>query len=117
MTTRHPNSARRALERLAGGPLTLGDFLGAIRTGEGWSQAELARRLSISRAHLCDIEKGRKTVPPARAAHFAEQLGYGREQFVRLALQGLLAEAGLDFSVELRARKPRTVPGSRALRT
>jgi transcriptional regulator with XRE-family HTH domain len=117
MTTRHPNSARRALERLAGGPLTLGDFLGAIRTGEAWSQAELARRLSISRAHLCDIEKGRKTVTPARAAHFATQLGYGREQFVRLALQGLLAEAGLDFSVELRARRKRPQGQPRPMRS
>ncbi|MEN9796453.1 MAG: hypothetical protein RL653_149 [Pseudomonadota bacterium] len=108
MTTRHPQSARRALERLSGGPLTLGDFLGAIREGEGWSQASLARKLSISRAHLCDIEKGRKSVTPARAAHFASQLGYGPEQFVRLALQGLLAEAGLEFSVELRARRPRS---------
>ena len=116
MTIKTLSSSRRTLERLAGGPLTLGDFLAAIREGEGWSQAELARRLSISRAHLCDIEKGRKTVTPARAAHFASELGYGSEQFVRLALQGLLTEAGLDFSVELRARRPRA-PARSPLRT
>ena len=110
MTTRTRAPARRSLERLVGGPLKLGDFLGAIREGEGWSQAELARRLSISRAHLCDIVKGRKSVTPARAARFATALGYGPAQFVRLALQDMVTEAGLDLSVSVRSPEPRQHP-------
>jgi len=44
---------------------------------------------------LCDIEKGRKVVGPERAARFANVLGRSQHQFVRLALQELLDEAGL----------------------
>lgn len=91
----------RFLEGLSGGPLTLGDLMLSIRLGEEMSQAELARQLGISRSHLCDIEKGRKAVGPRRAARFASALGYSEAQFVRLALQGLVEDAGLDFRVQL----------------
>jgi len=99
-TRRQKSPAVRFLEDLAG-PLTLGAALAAIREGEEWSQAEMARRLGISRSHLCDIEKRRKSVSPGRAAEFAEALGYGKRQFVRLALQELVNEAGLDLEVSV----------------
>lgn len=104
MTTRKKSRAVSLLEDLAGGPLTLGGLLAAIREGEELSQAELAERLGISRSHLCDIEKGRKTVSPARAAQFARDLGYSEAQFVRLALQALVEEAGLGLTVHVDAR-------------
>jgi len=91
----------RFLEGLAGGPLTLSDLLLSIREGEGTSQTDFAAKLGISKSHLCDIEKGRKAVSPKRASHFARILGYGEAQFVRLALQSLVEEAGLDFVVRL----------------
>ena len=96
------SKARRTLEKILGGPLTLGELLNAIRQGEGWSQTEMATRLEVSRSHLCDIEKGRKTVAPARAARFAAALGYSEAQFVRLALQDLIEDAGLMMTVEVR---------------
>lgn len=102
MSTRKKRSrARRRLEKLAGGQLTLGDLLVAIREGEGKTQAALADRLEVSRSHLCDIEKGRKTVSPARAARFAEILGFGQAQFVRLALQGQVEVSGLSLEVHV----------------
>ena len=79
------SDALEFLESLTGGPLTLGDLLASIRLGEGTPQAEFARRLDISRSHLCDIEKGRKTLSPKRAARFARILGYSEAQFVRFA--------------------------------
>lgn len=100
MTTNR-SEARRMLERLAGGPLTLGMALAATREGEDLTQAEFARRLGITRSHLCDIEKGRKPVSPARAAAFARILGYSVEQYVRLALQDQLKREGLHFDVTL----------------
>src|SRR5262245_17520696 len=105
MTTRKKpaSSAARFLENLAGGPLTLGGLLEAIRVGDEVSQSELAERLEISRSHLCDIEKGRKTVSPARAAKFARILGYSETQFVRLALQDMVDEAGLSLVVKVEA--------------
>jgi transcriptional regulator with XRE-family HTH domain len=100
MTTR--GNARAALEKLVG-PLTLAGALEATRQGEGWTQAEMAEKLGISKMHLCDIEKGRRRVSPERAAHFARVLGYSEEQYVRLALQALVDDAGLRFHVELSA--------------
>ena len=92
----------RFLESRAGS-LTFGGLLAAIREGDGISQAEFARRLELSRSHLCDLEKGRKAVSPARAARMADLLGYGREQFVRLALQAMVQEAGLKMVVSVKA--------------
>jgi antitoxin HigA-1 len=102
MRTRKSEAMNR-LERVNGGPLALGKALEAIRLGEEESLAAFAKKLGVSRAHLCDIEKGRKIVSPARAARFAQLLGYGERQFVRLALQDELAQAGLRFKVDLEA--------------
>ncbi len=97
----------RFLEAVTGGPLTLGILVAAIRLGKDLSEADLARKLGISRSHLCDIEKGRKTVSPRRAARFARVLGYSETQFVRLALQAQVSEAGLDLTVRLVAASAR----------
>lgn len=102
MSTRK-SEALQFLESVTGGPLTLGDLVASIRLGEDMSQADFASKLEISRSHLCDIEKGRKTVSPKRAAKFARTLGYSEEQFVRLALQGLVEEAGLKLTVQVAA--------------
>ena len=99
-TKRRKSAAVRFLENIAG-PLTLGTALAAIREGEEWSQAEMARKIGVSRSHLCDIEKGRKFVSPGRAAEFARTLGYSERHFVRLALQELVDEAGLDLEVRV----------------
>ena len=102
MSTRKKKSAARAfLERLVG-PLTFGSFLQAIREGEDWSQEEMGHRLGVSRAHLCDLEKGRRSVSPERAARFAKILGYSEAQFVELALQQMVDSAGLRLSVAVR---------------
>lgn len=91
------------LERRAGGPLTLGRLLEAIRLGDEISQAAFARKLGVSRSHLCDIEHGRKSVSLPRALKFARTLGYPEDQFVRLALQAMVEEAGLDMHVKVDA--------------
>ena len=103
MTTRHKSEAMKHLEKISGQSLSFGSFIEAIREGEGESQVEFAKRLKISRSHLCDIEKGRKSVSAARAVEFAKTLGYSEVQFVRLVLQDeleaeLLAPGdGIDF--------------------
>ena len=91
------------LEDLLGGPLAFGDHLAAIRKGDELTQEAFAKQLSISRQHLCDIEKGRRTVSPERAARWARQLGYPETLFVRLALQGLVEQAGLKMKVRIEA--------------
>ncbi|RIL07572.1 MAG: hypothetical protein DCC75_09880, partial [Proteobacteria bacterium] len=64
MATRPPahHSLRRILESKNQGPLTLGQLIESIRLCDNDSQVSFARKLGISRSHLCDIEKGRKSL-------------------------------------------------------
>ncbi|MFQ5743678.1 MAG: helix-turn-helix domain-containing protein [Acidobacteriota bacterium] len=97
------SGARQFLEELTGGPLTFGGFLHSIRDGEGMTLAAFAGRLGVSRQNLCDVEHGRRSVSPARAAEWARLLGHSEGQFVRLALQDQVSEAGLKLRVSVDA--------------
>jgi transcriptional regulator with XRE-family HTH domain len=107
MTTKPRKIAKdadqRFLEKLIGGPLSLGSALSAIRETEELSLALFAERLGVSRSHLSDIEHGRRAVSPERAARFAAALGHSQAQFVRLALQDQVRSAGLKFRVDVHA--------------
>lgn len=103
MTTKRVD-AQKFLENLAGGPLTLGRLLTSIRLGEDLTQVAFAAQLGISRQNLCDIEKDRASVSPARAARWAKMLGHSEHQMVALALQGLVDAAGLRLQVTVGAR-------------
>ena len=97
------SDAIKLLEKLTGGPLTLGRAVESIRKGKELSQDECARKLGVSKSHLCDVEKGRKTVSPERAAKWARVLGYPESVLIRLALQAELDAAGLKYRVEIDA--------------
>ena len=56
--------AAKYLETLMGGPLTFGAALSGLREADKQSLAEWAKLLGVSRAHLCDIEQGRRAVSP-----------------------------------------------------
>jgi len=101
MSIRKKSDAKRFLEGLRGGPLTFGRMIESIRAADEISQATLAKRMKISRAHLCDLEKGRRTVTVERAAQFAGVLGYSVHQFVATALQDQLRKAGVSGRVHL----------------
>ena len=89
------------LEKIIGGSLTIGKLLVAIREGEELNQADFAERLGISRANLCDIEKGRRFISEEMAERFAEKLSESKEQFVRLAIQERLTREGLRYRIEV----------------
>ena len=95
------SEARKFLEKLNHGPLTFGQMIESLRRADEVSQVDLAKKMAISRAHLCDIEKGRRTVTIERAAQFAKVLGYSVHQFVALALEDQLKKAGLKVKVHL----------------
>jgi transcriptional regulator with XRE-family HTH domain len=101
--TKQKSEAMKLLEKLTAGPLTLGRAMESIRKCEELSQDECAKKLGVSKSHLCDVEKGRKTVSPERAAKWARTLGYPESVMVRLALQGELDAAGLKYKVEIEA--------------
>jgi transcriptional regulator with XRE-family HTH domain len=97
------SASMRFMEQLTGGPPTFAELVRTIRECEQWTLEQTAKKLSVSRSHLCDVEKGRKTVSPERAAHWARMLGYSEFQFVRLAIQANLDASGLKYRVELKA--------------
>ena len=90
------------LESLVG-ELTFGGLIEAMRQAEEMSQVEFAKKLGISKQHLCDIEKGRKFVSPERAARFARILGHSEQSFVALALQDIVNQGGLKLKVSVEA--------------
>jgi transcriptional regulator with XRE-family HTH domain len=107
MTTEREVDARAFLTRQRGGPLTFGALLRAIRRGEGETLDTFAARLGETKQHLSDIERGRRGVSVARAAAWAEVLGYHAGQFVELALQAQLRAAKLPFIVTVTGRRSR----------
>jgi len=92
----------KELEKITGGPLTLGRLIWSIRMSDDMTQVAFAKKLKISRQQLCDIERGRKPVSSKLAGEYAIRLAYSEKQFVRLALQEELDRAGLHFEVELK---------------
>jgi antitoxin HigA-1 len=100
---RSGREASKVLKKLMGGPLTLGAALSGLREADGRSLADYAKLLGVSRAHLCDIEQGRRAVSPERASRFAQALGQNEAQFVRLALQDQIRSAGLRLTVDIKA--------------
>ena len=61
------------------------------------------RRRWVSRGPICDIEKGRRNVSLGRAATWAKLLGYSETQFIRLALEQMVAAAGLKVKITVEA--------------
>ncbi len=102
MITKKKSDAMKFLESLVG-ELTFGGLIEAMRRAEEMSQVEFAKKLGISKQHLCDIEKGRKFVSPERAARFAKILGHSEQSFVALALQDIVNQGGLKLKVSVEA--------------
>ena len=92
------SDARKYLEDLVG-PLTMASLLLTLRECDEVSQTKFAKKLGISKQTLCDIEKSRKAVSPARAARFASKLGFPPELFIKIALQEELKNEGLRLTV------------------
>ena len=84
-------------------PLSFGSVLRAWRLGEELSQAEMARRLGLSRANLCDLEKGRKLPSPGRAFRIARKLGMVEAHVIELVLQDLLRHEKVNLRVSVAA--------------
>ena len=91
----------KELEELTGVKLTIGKLIWVIRDADGISQIEFAKKLDISKQHLCDIEHNRKIISPQLAAKYAQILGYSKEQFIRLALQDLVDRDRLHVQIDV----------------
>lgn len=102
MSTREKMHGVKDLEKRLG-KMTVGEFLRSWRLSEELSQRDFAKKIKISAANLCDIEKGRKGVSPEKAEEIARILGYSPTVLVRLALEELLEAAGLHYTIEVKS--------------
>lgn len=85
-------------------PIAAASFAELIQSIRGdVSLEKFARRLGISRANLCDVERGRKGVSAERASRWARVLGYTEALFVQHAIQAELDAAGLKLLVRIEA--------------
>ncbi|MDP3558899.1 MAG: helix-turn-helix transcriptional regulator [Legionellaceae bacterium] len=101
MITDDTKKTLQTLETIVGEKLTMGSFIMAIRQGEELSQVDFAKLLGVSRQILCDIEHGRRTISPKKAAEYADKLGYSKKKFVRLCLQEMIDRDHLDLIVDV----------------
>ncbi len=97
------SSAMAAIEKVRGAPLSFGRMIESIRKCTEISQVELAKKMNISKAHLCDIEKGRRTTTLSRAVQFAKVLGYPSTVFVAIVLEDQAREVGLKIKITVEA--------------
>jgi plasmid maintenance system antidote protein VapI len=95
--------ARAYLEKLNGGPLTVGQALNSHRLCEEITMADMARTLGVSRSTLNDIEKGRRRVSPQKAAEFGKALGDFPGLWALMAIREQLRDAGLDKWIKVEA--------------
>lgn len=84
------------------GKMTVGGFLRSWRLAAEMSQKAFARKLKLSPANLCDIEKGRKGVSAEKAYEIARILGYSPAVLVKIALEEQLEASGLKYEIELK---------------
>ncbi len=97
MTTR---SARVILEKMVG-PVTFAMFVRAARSSMGLTQVDFAKKLKVTPATLCDIEKGRQMVSVALAAKIAKTAGLSVEQAIAASVRDQLRKAKLNYEVRI----------------
>lgn len=85
------------------GPMTFGRFVKAFRESDNISQADYAKMLKLTRANLCDIEKGRRFVSPMLAAKLAKAMGVSEAAMIQLTLEDQLRKGRLHYKVELKS--------------
>ena len=95
--------ALRQVQKILKKKTAFGNMIAALRKCDEISQSSLAKKIKMSRAQLCDIEKGRRTATLSKAKDFARIMGYSEAQFVSQVLSDMVAEAGYVAEIKLRA--------------
>ncbi len=95
--------AKKFLKSIGFGRVTFGSVLRSIRTRDDLTQVQMAKILGISKAKLCDLERGRRQVSLVRAIEFAKKLEDSPDYFVKVIIDDQLHEAGLKLRVELKS--------------
>jgi len=85
------------------GPMTFGTFLVGVRHTMNISQVELARKLSVSRSMICEIEKARVLVSPALVMKIANIGGFPKDLAIKYCLEDQLRKAKIKMKVNVEA--------------
>lgn len=83
------------------GPFSFATFMLGIRTTLELSQVEMARKLRISKAALCEIEKGRTLVSPLAAIRYAKKAGFSETVALEACFQDQLRKAKVRKRVRI----------------
>jgi DNA-binding XRE family transcriptional regulator len=92
--------ASQVLEKLYG-PFTFATFMRGVRTTLDLTQVEMAKKLGISKAALCEIEKGRTLVSPQSAVRYAKKAGFSETVALEACLQDQLRKAKIKKRVRI----------------
>ena len=85
------------------GDLTFAEVLRGFRLSDESTQIEFAKKLGISPANLCDLEKGRKLPTATRAAAIARKIGLPEELLIQVAIQDELRKQKIKYRVSIAA--------------
>jgi transcriptional regulator with XRE-family HTH domain len=87
------------------GPTTFGKLLINYRFALGLNQIALAKKLGLSRANICDLEKGRRVPSAGRAFAMAKKLKEPAQYWVQIALQDELRAHKINYVVKIELEK------------
>jgi DNA-binding XRE family transcriptional regulator len=85
------------------GPFSFATFMLGIRTTLDLSQVEMAKKVGISKAALCEIEKGRTHVSPQAAVRYAKRAGFSETVALEACFQDQLRKAKIKKRVRIEA--------------
>lgn len=97
MSTRTVNEV---FEKISG-PYTFSTFMLGVRTTLGLTQVKMAKKLGISKAALCEIEKGRTLVSAQAAVRYAKKAGFSVTVALEACLQDQLRKANIKKRVRI----------------
>lgn len=83
------------------GPLSFALFMRVTRASLGLTQEELGKKLGLSRANICDIEKGRHLVSTELAVKVAKKAGLPEKMALQACLQDQVRKAGSEAKVQV----------------
>jgi DNA-binding XRE family transcriptional regulator len=81
------------------GPLSFALFMRVARDSLGFTQEAFGKKLGLSRANVCDIEKGRHLVSTELAVKIAKKAGFPEKMALQACLQDQVRKAGSEAKV------------------
>ena len=83
------------------GPLSFALFMRVARNLLGLTQDEFGKLIGLSRANVCDIEKGRHLVSTELAVKVAKKVKLSEKMALQACLQDQVNKAGSDAIVRI----------------